>query len=109
MEKILSTLSAAASTAALLRLFRPKRSSLVATALGYGGVFVAGVAVGAVAGLLLAPKSGRELRDNLRSGAKSVGGELRHTAGILRTAASRVVSASEPAATAGADQVGAPH
>lgn len=110
MHRIMSTLSAAASTAALLRLFRPHRSNIAATVLAYSGTFVAGVAVGAVAGLLLAPKSGRELRADLRSGAKSVGGELRSTASTLSAAAKRVVSAQEAAADSAEHAgVGAPH
>lgn len=109
MEKIMSTLSAAASTAALLRLFRPRRASLAATVLGYSGVFAAGIAVGAVAGLMLAPKSGRELRADLKSGARSVGGELRTTASTIRSAARRVVATNEAPVAPEGDQVGAPH
>ena len=110
MQRIMSTLSTAASTAALLRLFRPRHSNTAATLLAYSGTFIAGVAVGAVAGLLLAPKSGRELRADLRNGAKSVGGELRSTASTLSAAAKRVVSAPE-AANESAEHagVGAPH
>ncbi|OGQ18284.1 MAG: hypothetical protein A2138_27660 [Deltaproteobacteria bacterium RBG_16_71_12] len=110
MKNIISTLTTAASTAALLRLFRPRRSNLAATVLGYAGTFVAGVAVGAVAGLLLAPKSGRELRADLRSGAKRVGSDLRTTATTIGTAAKRVVSAAEAAQEHVSDaEVGAPH
>lgn len=108
LEKIFATLSTAASAADLLHRFRPRRHSLAATVLGYGGVFVAGVAVGAAAGLLLAPKSGRELRADLRSGARSVGSDLRTTASNVRGAARRVVTPSEVAEPAG-NEAGAPH
>jgi hypothetical protein len=42
-----------------------RRKSSVAGALGTFGLFAAGVAVGAAAGLLLAPKTGEEMRDDL--------------------------------------------
>lgn len=110
MKNIVSTLTTAASTVALLRLFRPHRTSMAVTVLGYAGTFLAGVAVGTVAGLMLAPKSGRELRADLKSGAKSVGSELKTTATTIGTAARRVVSAAEAGhEPINESEVGAPH
>lgn len=42
-------------------------------ALAFAGVAVAGVAVGAIAALLLTPRTGRQLRADIRTGAKELG------------------------------------
>ena len=42
----------------------------------YAGFIAAGVVVGAGVALLLAPKSGRQLRGDLRSGAKELGNQV---------------------------------
>ena len=95
MKNILSTLSTAVSTASLLGLLRP-RSSIAGAVVSHAASFLAGVTIGAAAGLLLAPKSGRELRADLRAGVRDVSGELRATATALRDAGKRVVTTSEP-------------
>ena len=91
----LSTASSAASSAAeLLRLFRP-RSSAAVSIISHTATFLAGIAVGTAAGLMLAPKSGRELRADLRAGVRDIGNELRTTASAVKETARRAVSESE--------------
>jgi len=61
------------SAALLDALGLQTKSSGGSRALAFAGVAVAGVAVGAIAALLLTPRTGRQLRADLRSGAKELG------------------------------------
>ena len=77
--------------------YRRERDSDVGTRLTY---FVIGATVGAVVALLFAPKSGRELREDLadatRKGvdrARETGSQLSTRAGELASSAREVVSA----------------
>ncbi len=95
MNRVISTLATAASTVAIGRLLRPRRSSIAVTVLGYSATFLAGVAVGAVAGFMFAPKSGRDLRADIKTGAHDVGEGIRSTASAVSHAAQRAASAAQ--------------
>lgn len=72
-----SNLSHLSSSSALLDMLglqmKPTNVRRIGT---YAGFIVAGVVVGAGVALLLAPKSGRQLRGDLRSGAKELGNHV---------------------------------
>jgi len=85
------------SSAALLdALGLQPKSSAASRALTYGALLVAGAAVGAAAALLLAPKSGRALRSDLREGASELGGQVNHAAEHALHAARTLVAEHRP-------------
>ncbi len=56
--------------------FGVRRRSGVGDAVSTFGLFAAGIAIGAAAGLLLAPKSGQEMRDDLMAKVNSFSEEI---------------------------------
>lgn len=68
--------------------------------------FVWGAVAGAVAALLLAPKSGRELRRDIAATARSVGGKTATLAGEAKRAAGRLVTGLRARRQDGADASG---
>lgn len=85
------------SSAALLdALGLQPKSSAASRALTYGALLLAGAAVGAAAALLLAPKSGRALRSDLREGATELGGQVNHAATHALQAAKSMVAEHRP-------------
>jgi hypothetical protein len=85
----LSNLSSAALLEMLGLQSKPSPANRVLT---YTGFVVAGAVVGAAAALLLTPKSGRQLRSDMQSGAKELSHQVSHTAGAVVDAAKRQVS-----------------
>lgn len=70
-----------------------KCSLLVGGSVFVGGV-VLGIVVGAVSGLLFAPRSGEETRDHLRKHADELGEKIKNkSAGILETGKRKVDTA----------------
>jgi gas vesicle protein len=61
------------TSAALLDALGLQTKSNSSRALAFAGVAVGGIVVGAVAALLLTPRTGRQLRADLRSGARELG------------------------------------
>lgn len=51
-----------------------------------------GSIVGSVTALLLAPKSGKELRSDIAGGARAVGGKTQEWAGLVKDKAGNVIS-----------------
>jgi hypothetical protein len=76
-SNVLSNLSSAALLDLLGLQSKPSTSSRVLT---YAGFAAAGLVVGAAAALLLTPKNGRELRSDLRLGARDLTNQVSATA-----------------------------
>lgn len=86
------------STQALLdHLGLQQKPSISARALTFGALIVGGVVVGAAAALLLAPKSGRALRGDLREGAQQLSDAVSAKARGAVEAAQRKVNERVPA------------
>lgn len=76
---VLSNLSSAALLDLLGLQSKPRAIDRAVT---YAGLVAAGVVVGAAAALLLAPKSGRQTRADLRQGAHELGERVSSTAAM---------------------------
>jgi len=61
------------------------------------GVFVLGAAAGAVAALLMAPRSGRETRAQLKSAALGLKKKMEHAPEAVRAAGDRIIKAAQGA------------
>jgi hypothetical protein len=70
--KDLNRFSHASSAALLEGLGLQQRRSVTTRAAMFAGVVATGVVIGAVTALLFAPKSGRQLRADLRGGARGL-------------------------------------
>lgn len=92
------------SSAALLDLLGLQtKPSATNRALTYAGFAAAGLVVGAAAALLLTPKSGRELRSDLRIGAKDLTNQVSASASSAIESAKRKASEIKNGAAAVAD------
>jgi hypothetical protein len=60
-----------------------RRRSLLDTLLPVAGIFVAGMAIGTGVALLLAPKSGREMRGDIKDKANELTGRIGASAGEI--------------------------
>jgi YtxH-like protein len=83
---VLSHLSGAA---VLHALGLQTRTSTTRTALTYAGFAVAGIVVGAAAAIMLTPKSGRQMRNDLRVGARGFSDHVGSAAASTMDAAKR--------------------
>ena len=88
-NNVLSNLSSAALLDLLGLQSKPSASN---RALTYAGFAAAGLVVGAAAALLLTPKSGRELRSDLRLGAKDLTNQVSASASSAIDSAKRKAS-----------------
>ena len=84
-------ISQLSSTSALLDLFGLQaKPSTGRQMLTWAGLITAGVVVGAGAALLLTPKTGRQLRGDIKDGAKELGEQVASTASSALGSARRV-------------------
>jgi gas vesicle protein len=86
---VLSNLS---SSALLDMLGLQSKQSTRNRVMTYFGFAFAGAIIGATAALMLAPKSGRQLRQDIRGGAKELGEKVSHGASAIADTAKRQVN-----------------
>jgi gas vesicle protein len=69
-----------------------KRRARIHTSVGVASGLVAGILLGGAAGILFAPKSGKETRADLREGGKICGENVKEAAQVVATATKQKVA-----------------
>ena len=98
---MLDTIAKTAAVGSVLSLFRRVSGRNQTNYLGAAGLLVAGAVVGAAAALLLAPKPGSELREDVRKGAKRLTTGAQERLGRVTTAARQAVASAAESANSG--------
>lgn len=97
---MLDTIAKTAAVGSLISLFRRVSGRNETSYLSAAGLVVAGAVVGAAAALLLAPKPGSELREDVKKRAKLLTSGAQERLDRVRSAAKSAVASAQESANA---------